>query len=76
MSARNKLSNKAQYWGGKAKETVGRVTGNRRTEFEGKRDQVTANLKDAGEKVKDALGLSGSQRRYQPQVQQRRSRRV
>jgi uncharacterized protein YjbJ (UPF0337 family) len=76
MTARNKLSNKAQYWGGKAKETVGRVTGNRRTEFEGKRDQVTANLKDAGEKVKDALGLSGGRRRYQPQFQQRRSKRV
>jgi uncharacterized protein YjbJ (UPF0337 family) len=76
MTARNKLSNKAQYWGGRAKETVGRVTGNRRTEYEGRRDQVKANLKDAGEKVKDALGLSGSQRRYQPRVQQQRSRRV
>ena len=76
MTARNKLSNKAQYWGGKAKETVGRVTGNRRTEYEGKRDQVKANLKDAGEKVKDALGLSGSQRRYQSPVQQQRSRRI
>jgi uncharacterized protein YjbJ (UPF0337 family) len=76
MTARNKLSNKAQYWGGRAKETVGRVTGNRRTEYEGKRDQVKANLKDAGEKVKDALGLSRSQRRNQPQVQQRRSRRI
>jgi uncharacterized protein YjbJ (UPF0337 family) len=74
MTARNKLSNKAQYWGGRAKETVGRVTGNRRTEYEGRRDQVKANLKDAGEKVKDALGLSGSQRRRQPPVQQRRSR--
>jgi uncharacterized protein YjbJ (UPF0337 family) len=55
MTARNKLSNKAQLWGGKAKETVGRVTGNRRTQYEGQRDQVTANLKDAGEKVKDAV---------------------
>ena len=76
MTARNKLSNKAQYWGGRAKETVGRVTGNRRTEYEGRRDQVKANLKDAGEKVKDALGLSGSQRRYQSPVQQQRSRRI
>ena len=74
MTARNKLRNKAQYWGGRAKETVGRITGNRRTEYEGKRDQVKANLKDAGEKVKDAFGLSGSQRRYQPRTQQRRSR--
>jgi uncharacterized protein YjbJ (UPF0337 family) len=76
MTARNKLSNKAQYWGGRARETVGRITGNRRTEFEGKRDQVKANLKDAGEKVKDAFGLSGSQRRSQPRIQQRGSKRV
>ena len=76
MTARNKLSNKAQYWGGRAKETVGRVTGNRRTEYEGRRDQVKANLKDAGEKVKDALRLPGGQRTSRPRVQQRRSRRV
>lgn len=76
MSARNKLSNKAQHWGGKAKELTGRITGNRRTEYEGKRDQVTANLKDAGEKVKDAFGLSGSQRQHQPRTQQRGSRRI
>jgi uncharacterized protein YjbJ (UPF0337 family) len=55
MTARNKFSNKAQYWGGKAKQTVGRVTGNRRTEYEGRRDQLKANLKDTGEKVKDAF---------------------
>ena len=74
MTARNKLRNKAQYWGGRAKETVGRITGNRRTEYEGKRDQVKASVKDAGQKVKDAFGLSGGQRRYQPRTQQRRSR--
>jgi uncharacterized protein YjbJ (UPF0337 family) len=55
MTRRNKLSNKAQYWGGKARETVGRATGNRRTQYEGQRDQVAANLKDAGERVKDAF---------------------
>ena len=55
MTIENKLRNKAQYWGGRARETVGRVTGNRRTEYEGQRDQVKANLKDAGEKVKDAF---------------------
>ena len=74
MTARNKLSNQAQYWGGRAKETVGRITGNRRTEYEGKRDQVKANVKDAGEKVKDAFRLLGSQDRSQPRIQQRRSR--
>jgi uncharacterized protein YjbJ (UPF0337 family) len=52
MTAKNKLNNKAQYCSGRAKETVGRVTGNRRTQYEGKLDQVKANLKDAGERVK------------------------
>jgi uncharacterized protein YjbJ (UPF0337 family) len=56
MNTTNKLNNKAQYWGGRAKETVGRVSGNRRTQFEGKLDQVKA-------KVKDALqGVTGSRR--------------
>ena len=73
MTAGNKLSNKAQYWGGRAKETVGRISGNRRTEYQGRRDQVKANLKDAGEKVKDAFGLSGSPSRRQPRIQQRGS---
>jgi uncharacterized protein YjbJ (UPF0337 family) len=68
MSARNKLNNKAQYWGGRVKETVGRITGNRRTEYKGRRDQLTANVKDAGENIKDALGLSGSRRRPQPRT--------
>jgi uncharacterized protein YjbJ (UPF0337 family) len=80
MTARNKLSNKAQYWGGRAKETVGRISGNKRTEYEGRRDQVKANLKDAGEKVKDAFGLSGRPsrrpRRRQPRIQQPGSRRA
>jgi uncharacterized protein YjbJ (UPF0337 family) len=52
MTTKNKLNNKAQYWSGRAKETVGRVTGNRRTQYEGKLDQVKANLKDTGERVK------------------------
>jgi uncharacterized protein YjbJ (UPF0337 family) len=52
MTTKNKLNNKAQYWSGRAKEAVGRVTGNRRTQYEGKLDQVKANLKDTGERVK------------------------
>jgi uncharacterized protein YjbJ (UPF0337 family) len=46
MNTTNKLNNKAQYWGGRAKETVGRVTGNRRAQYEGKLDQVKAKVKD------------------------------
>ncbi|BDB45564.1 hypothetical protein Mkiyose1665_52370 [Mycobacterium kiyosense] len=49
--AGNRLSNTAQYWGGRAKETVGRLTGDRRTEYEGRLDQVKANVKDAGNRV-------------------------
>lgn len=70
MTARNRMNNKVQYWAGRAKETVGRITGNRRTEFEGQRDQVKANLKDAGEKVKDAFRRPGRR----PQVRDRQVR--
>jgi uncharacterized protein YjbJ (UPF0337 family) len=55
MTDRNRLSNRAQYWGGRAKETVGKVTGNRRTQREGKLDQVKANLKDQRDRVKGAF---------------------
>jgi uncharacterized protein YjbJ (UPF0337 family) len=46
---------KTQNLAGKAKEAVGKVTGDRSTENEGKADQTKSNLKDAGEKVKDAF---------------------
>jgi uncharacterized protein YjbJ (UPF0337 family) len=55
MTARNKLSNRAQYWGGRAKETIGKLTGNRRTQREGKLDKVKANLKDHRERVTDTF---------------------
>lgn len=54
MGAVDKAKNKIEDLGGQAKETVGRVTGDRQTEAEGKSDQVKAGLKDAGEKIKDA----------------------
>jgi uncharacterized protein YjbJ (UPF0337 family) len=55
MSGVDKASNKIDEAAGKAKETVGRVTGDRQTEAEGKTDQAKADLKNAGEKVKDAF---------------------
>ena len=55
MSGADKAKNKAQNLGGKAKEAVGKVTGDTSTENEGKGDQAKSNLKDAGEKVKDAF---------------------
>jgi uncharacterized protein YjbJ (UPF0337 family) len=55
MSAQNKVSNKIDDIGGKAKEAVGNVTDDKDTRNEGKLDQAKASLKDAGEKVKDTL---------------------
>ena len=55
MGAADKASNKIDDLAGKAKEGVGKATGNRDTENRGKADQAKANLKDAGEKIKDAF---------------------
>jgi uncharacterized protein YjbJ (UPF0337 family) len=55
MGAHDKVSNKIDDVGGKAKEAVGKATGDRSTENEGKIDQAKSSLKDAGEKVKDAF---------------------
>jgi len=55
MSATDKAKNKIDEVGGKAKEALGRATGDRTTENEGRGDQAKSNLKDAGEKVKDAF---------------------
>ncbi|KWX69005.1 CsbD family protein [Mycobacterium sp. NAZ190054] len=55
MGADDKASNKIDDLGGKAKEGVGKLTGDKDTESEGKVDQAKSSLKDAGEKVKDAF---------------------
>ncbi len=55
MSADDKAANKIDELAGKAKEAVGRATGNRDLEAEGKGEQARSNLKQAGEKVKDAF---------------------
>ena len=55
MSGADKAKNKLEELGGKVKEAVGKITGDKSTENEGKGDQVESNLKDAGEKLKDAF---------------------
>jgi uncharacterized protein YjbJ (UPF0337 family) len=55
MSATDKARNKMQKLRGKAKETIGRVTGDHSLEDQGTGDRIKSDLKDAGEKVKDAL---------------------
>jgi uncharacterized protein YjbJ (UPF0337 family) len=55
MGTEDKASNKIDNLGGKAKEAVGKVTGDKDTENKGRADQAKASLKDAGEKIKDAF---------------------
>ncbi|HET6209430.1 MAG TPA: CsbD family protein [Jatrophihabitans sp.] len=55
MSAVDKAKNKAEEVGGKLKEGTGKATGDQSLETEGKVDQTKGNLKQAGEKVKDAF---------------------
>ena len=55
MSTQDKMRNAAQDMKGKAKEAVGKSTDNEQWEAEGKKDQVAGNIKQAGEKVKDAF---------------------
>lgn len=55
MGAVDKAKNKAEELAGKAKEKVGEATGDKDTEAEGHKDRAKGNLKQAGEKVKDAF---------------------
>jgi uncharacterized protein YjbJ (UPF0337 family) len=55
MSATDKARNKIDDVAGKAKEGLGKATGDRDTENRGKADQAKSSLKDAGEKIKDAF---------------------
>ncbi len=55
MGLDDKLKNAAQDLQGKGKEAAGKATDDERLEAEGKGDQLSANLKQAGEKVKDAF---------------------
>ena len=55
MGAEDKVRNKVDELAGKAKEAAGRATGNPDLEAEGRSEQATSNLKQAGEKVKDAF---------------------
>jgi uncharacterized protein YjbJ (UPF0337 family) len=55
MGLDDKLGNAAEDAKGKAKEAVGSATDDDELERQGKGDQAKADLKDAGEKVKDAF---------------------
>lgn len=62
MGLADKFSNKAQELRGRMKRNTGEVVGNQRLQAEGRTAEIVGNLKQAVEKVKDAL--RGSGRRY------------
>lgn len=55
MGLDDKIKNTAQDIAGKAKEAAGKVTDNEKLEAEGRSDQAKADVKKAGENVKDAF---------------------
>jgi uncharacterized protein YjbJ (UPF0337 family) len=55
MGIADKAKNTAQKLAGQAKEKVGEHTDDTDLQAEGKKDQMAGDLKNAGEKVKDAF---------------------
>ncbi|AHD23066.1 MULTISPECIES: CsbD family protein [Rhodococcus] len=51
----DKAKHKAEEAGGKIKENTGQATGDRDLEAEGRGDQASSGLKQAGDKVSDAV---------------------
>jgi len=55
MATEDKAAHKVTEVKGDIKETVGKASGDEEMEAEGRGDQATGNLKQAGDKVKDAF---------------------
>ena len=55
MGIDDKAENKTEDLKGRAKEAAGSVTGNDDLKNEGRADQAESSIKQAGEKVKDAV---------------------
>jgi uncharacterized protein YjbJ (UPF0337 family) len=53
MGMDDKISNASEEAAGKIKEGAGKATDDEKLEAEGKADQTSANVKQAGEKIKD-----------------------
>lgn len=62
VSFADKFSNKVQELRGRIKRNTGEVTGNRDLQAEGRADETKSNLKQAGEKIKDAFRGRGTRR--------------
>ena len=56
MSGLDKAKNKVEELKGEGKEQAGEATGDRDLQAEGQADQAKGNVKQSGEKIKDAFG--------------------
>jgi uncharacterized protein YjbJ (UPF0337 family) len=54
MGLKDKAENKVENLKGQGKESAGKATGDESLEAEGKADQTSSKVKDAGEHAKDA----------------------
>ena len=55
MSVGQTIKHKTQALKGRVTERIGRTTRNRRLQREGRTDQISGNLKQSGDKAKDAF---------------------
>jgi len=55
MGLTDKAKDKAQEGKGRVKEAAGKATGDKDLESEGKTDKIVGDVKQAGEKLKDAF---------------------
>lgn len=55
MSALDKAKNTTEKAAGKVKEVIGKITSDESAEAEGRADQAAGDLKNTGEKIKDAF---------------------
>ena len=62
MGMSDKFDNKMRELRGRVKRNTGEVTGDQRLQAEGRSDEVKSNLKQAGEKIKDAFRGRGPRR--------------
>ncbi len=59
MSILNRIVNRSRIARGRAKQRIGRSTGNRRLQAEGLADRVSGNVRQLGEDVKAELKGAG-----------------
>jgi uncharacterized protein YjbJ (UPF0337 family) len=54
MSMKDKIEHAAEDLAGKAKEMLGKLSGDKHLQVEGQADQASSHVKKAGENLKDA----------------------